>query len=90
VLIISNNNYNEMTEDIVVVAITSQLKGLDYSVVIDSEDLNEGELKVISAIRTDKIYTLSKNIVTKKFGHVNSEVLESVRKKIDEIIINND
>lgn len=44
VLSISNNSYNKMTEDIVVVAITSQLKDLDYSVVIDSKDLNEGEL----------------------------------------------
>ena len=30
VLIISNNHYNNLTEDIVVVAITSQLKDLDY------------------------------------------------------------
>lgn len=70
-----------MTEDIVVAAITSQLKDLDYSMVIDSKDLDEGELKVTSAIRADKIYTLSKNIVTKRFGNVHSEVLESVRKK---------
>ena len=35
-----------MTEDIIVVAITSQLKDLDYSVVIESKDLTEGILKV--------------------------------------------
>ncbi|WP_420489900.1 type II toxin-antitoxin system PemK/MazF family toxin [Neobacillus drentensis] len=29
-IIISNNHYNNLTEDIVVVAITSQLKDLDY------------------------------------------------------------
>ncbi|HHW36473.1 MAG TPA: type II toxin-antitoxin system PemK/MazF family toxin [Bacillales bacterium] len=66
VLVISNDNYNKMTEDIVVVAITSQLKDLDYSVVIESKDLNEGELKVTSAVRADKVYTLSKDIVRKK------------------------
>jgi mRNA interferase MazF len=86
VLIISSTNYNEMTEDIVVVAITSQLRNLDYSVIIESKDLNLGELKVTSAVRADKVYTLSKNIVRKKFGQVNSEVLNDVRKKINDLI----
>jgi mRNA interferase MazF len=86
VLVLSSNSYNKMTEDIVAVAITSQLRDLDYSVVIKSEDLKEGELKVTSAIRADKVYTLSKDIVRKKFGQVNSSVLEGVRSKINELI----
>jgi mRNA interferase MazF len=86
VLDISNDNYNKMIEDLVVVAITSQLKDLDYSVIIESKDLNEGELRVTSAIRADKVYTLSKDIVRKKFGEVNSEVLEGVRTKINELL----
>lgn len=86
VLIISSNSYNEMTEDIVVLAITSKLKDLGYSVMIESKDLMEGELKVTSEIRTDKVYTLSKDIVRKKFGQVNTEILEGVRVKINELI----
>ncbi len=88
VLIISSNSYNKMTEDIVVVAVTSQLKDLDYSVVIETIDLHEGELKVTSAIRADKVYTLSKDIVKRKFGKVNSKVLDAVRTKINELIAN--
>ncbi len=75
-----------MTEDIIVVAITSQIKNLDYSVVIESRDLIEGELKVTSEIRADKIYTLSKDIVRKRFGKVNTEVLAVVRSKMKELI----
>lgn len=86
VLIVSNDDYNKITEDIVVVAITSQLKDLDYSVVIEQEDLKEGTLKVTSAIRADKVYTLSKNIVNKKFGKVNSEVLKYVQVKFNELL----
>ncbi|WML24085.1 type II toxin-antitoxin system PemK/MazF family toxin [Neobacillus sp. OS1-33] len=88
VLIISNNQYNEITEDIVVAAITSQLKDLDYSVVIEAKDLNEGELKVTSSIRADKVYTLSKKIVLKKFGQVNSNMIEAVRVKINDLLSN--
>ena len=65
VLIISNDNYNHMTDDILVVAITSQLKDLDYSVVIEQKDLDEGNLKVTSAVRADRVYTLSKSIIIK-------------------------
>ncbi|UTW71023.1 type II toxin-antitoxin system PemK/MazF family toxin [Anaerobacillus sp. HL2] len=57
VLIISNDDYNQMTDDILVVAITSQLKDLDYSVVIEQKDLEQGTLKVTSAVRADKVYT---------------------------------
>ncbi|WP_068674728.1 type II toxin-antitoxin system PemK/MazF family toxin [Oceanobacillus sp. Castelsardo] len=86
VLIISNNSYNVKREDLIVVAITSKLKELDYSVMIDSEDLTEGILKITSTIRADKIYTLSKNIVIKRFGQVKPEVLEDVRTKINVLI----
>lgn len=34
VLVISSDSYNKMTDDIVVVAVTSQLRSLDYSVII--------------------------------------------------------
>jgi mRNA interferase MazF len=64
-----------MTDDILVVAITSQLKDLDYSVVIEQKDLVEGALKVTSVVRTDKVYTLSTSIVRKKIGKVNSNVM---------------
>ncbi|MBM7569953.1 mRNA interferase MazF [Aquibacillus albus] len=86
VLVISSDSYNEMTEDIVVLAITSQLRNLDYSVVIESTDLKDGELKVASAIRGDKIYTLSKGIVRKKFGQVHSKVLENIRAKVNDLM----
>lgn len=86
VLIISNDGYNQMTDDVLVVAITSHLKDLDYSVIIEQEDLGEGALKVRSAIRSDKVYTLSKAIIRKRFGKVNSEVLKNVRIKIEHLI----
>ncbi|WP_439651898.1 type II toxin-antitoxin system PemK/MazF family toxin [Oceanobacillus alkalisoli] len=58
VLVISNNSYNEMTNDIVVVAITSKVRNYEFSVSINTIDFSEGELKVTSEIITDKIYTI--------------------------------
>jgi mRNA interferase MazF len=87
VLVLSNDKYNQLTEDLLVAAITSQLRDIDYSVLIAQEDLAEGNLKVTSAIRADKIYTLSKEIIIKKFGSVKKEVVQSVVRKLNNLII---
>lgn len=60
VLIISNDEFNGRGEDVIVAAITSNIRGFEHEVVFDNTDLANGELKVISCIRADKIYTLYK------------------------------
>jgi mRNA interferase MazF len=86
VLVLSNSQYNSRTKDIVVAAITSNLETKEYSIEFTSDDLVEGELKVASCIRVDKIYTLSQYIVVKRFGTVNVEILYKVKAKIDKLI----
>ncbi len=86
VLVLSNNNYNFKTNDIIVAAITSNITPKDYSIFITNNDLLEGDLKADSYIRADKIYTLSQDIVIKKFGRVNNDIINKVRNKIDKLI----
>jgi mRNA interferase MazF len=62
------------------------LKDIDYSVVINTEDLSEGELRKTSVIRADKLYILSKQIVKKKFGHVHKNVFNDVIVKINDLL----
>ncbi len=66
VLVLSNDDYNSRTEDIVVAAITSNITAKDYIVMLTSSDLDEGTLKVDSCIRVDKIYTLSQKYCNKQ------------------------
>ncbi|WP_018085996.1 type II toxin-antitoxin system PemK/MazF family toxin [Desulfurispora thermophila] len=87
VLVLSNDNYNARTQDIVVVAITSNLTAKDYVVMLTRSDLDEGVLKVDSCIRVDKIYTLSQNIVISKFGVVKKHIIDAVREKLHELIL---
>lgn len=86
VLVVSNNHYNKATRDLVVAAITSNLTNKDYSVLITAEDLKSGTLKKDSCIRSDKLYTLSQNIVIKKFGSVKNNILDKVTIEISELI----
>jgi mRNA interferase MazF len=86
VLVLSNDNYNSKTGDIVVAAITSNLAVKDYIVMLTSSDLDEGTLKVDFCIRVDKIYTLSQNIVISKFGAVKKYIVDAVKKRLYELI----
>jgi mRNA interferase MazF len=86
VLIVSNNDYNKKTMDIVVVAITSNMsQDKEYTVMLKTDSLQSGELKQDSCIRTDKIYTLSKSIVQKNFGRVKDEIMNEVMSNIFEL-----
>ena len=52
------------------------------------DDLSVGELKVDSMIRADKIYTLSQEIILKRFGTVKGYILEKVQNHIRKLIDN--
>lgn len=87
VLVLSNDNYNKSSDDILVAAITSNLEEKHYSVRINAFDVFEGTLKRTSVVRTDKIYTLNKRIVLKRFGKLKldkySEVISAIHKLIE-------
>lgn len=78
-IIISSDPYNETNEDIVVVALTSNIETRDFTITLTSNDLENGTLKVTSMIRVDKIYTLNKSIVIKTFGRVKPDILTKIR-----------
>jgi mRNA interferase MazF len=86
VLVVSNDSYNFSSLDLIVIAITSNLNNSENKVMLQNGDLLEGSLKYTSSIKTDKIYTLSKGIVLKRFGSVKREKLHQVIFKIKELI----
>jgi len=85
-IIISNNNYNETHEDIVVVALTSNVEPRDFTITLTSDNLEAGTLKVTSMIRADKIYTLNKSIVLKTFGKVKPNILSKIKASLLKLI----
>lgn len=82
-LVLSNDAHNRRTEDIVVAAITSQLTRGGYSVRITAADLEEGVLRCDSLVRADKIYTLHKNIIIKRFGRLKQGTFSKVLAEVD-------
>ncbi len=85
VIVISNNVYNRKAQDMVVVAMTSNLQASDYSFTITSADLTSGALNRPGKVRVDKIYTLAQSLAVKMFGRVNQATLDRIRNLLQEL-----
>src|SRR3972149_6751738 len=85
-VIISSDAYNNVNEDIGVVALTSNVEPRNFTVILNSDDLEDGILKVTSMIRVDRIYTLNKSIVLKTFGRVKPYILAKIKETILKLI----
>jgi len=79
IVVVSNDSYNGTNPDVVVVAMTSRPTFGDYSFSIDSPDLVEGSLNHSGFIRVDKIDTLAKSIVVKRFGKVSPAIVNRIQ-----------
>lgn len=85
VLVLSNSRYNLSHHDLVVAAITSNVTDRECLIIITTNDLDEGQLRVESGIRADKIYTVSRRIVIKKFGHLKPEACVEVKQQLENL-----
>ena len=86
VVIMSLDEYNAKSDDVICMAITSQIRGLEHEVIIDSTDMEEGQLPKESCIRADKIYTLDQGIIVKRYGKLGRSKLEKAVLTIQELI----
>ena len=87
VIVISCQEYNESTEDIIVVGVTSNIKDkTPYSFVISNDNMEDGKIKMESRVRADKIYTLAKSIVVKKFGKVNEKTHNKITTLLQKVV----
>jgi mRNA interferase MazF len=78
-LIVSNNDYNSKSDDIIVCAITSNVQKAEFSVQLNQKDLVTGNLPIESRIKTDKIMQINKKLIVRTFAKISE-------KKFDETI----
>lgn len=86
VIVVSNDQYNRQTADIVVVAMTSTSVSGTFSFPLTTADLDAGRLNRPGTVRVDKIYTLAQSIVVKRFGRVKVPILDRIRHLLGEIL----
>ena len=87
VLVLSNNNYNRFGEDIIVCAITPNLKQNRYSILIDEKNLETGKLYEKSSVKADSLLKVNKNLIIKNIGTLNKNTFQKVIDVLEEIFV---
>lgn len=85
VIVISNDQYNATTADVVVVAMTSNPQLTAYRFILNPSDLIAGRLNRPGRVRVDKIYTLAQKIIIKTFGRVSAPVLDRIHQILTDL-----
>jgi len=85
VLVLSKDNYNDSSEDIIVSAITSNISKDNYSILIISEYLEEGHLIGASSIKVENILRIDKKLLIKKIGKLNQKVFDKALRQLESI-----
>lgn len=84
-LVVSNDFFNKRGNDCILVPLTSVIKNEKFSVSINQENLNSGKLLKPSRIKTDKIFSIEKDLISMKVGTINDETFEKIKQEIYDI-----
>jgi len=84
-LILSSKRYNQASDDIVVLKITSKGKDYPFDVQLTDKDMAEGELKYESVIQADFPVVIEKQIIMQKIGKIKEQKLGEVKQKLKEL-----
>jgi len=84
-LILSNNEFNNKSEDVVVCGITSNIKNSKYSLTIDQSDIEEGKLYEKSSIKVENLVKMNKKLIMKSFARINKKTFLDVNKRLEEL-----
>ena len=85
-IVISNNEYNKNSDDIIAVPLTSNLKIRDYAFLITNRDLERGRLIVDSNVKVDRIFSVDKKLVRLTIGRVSRNVHKRIKEIISELL----
>ena len=85
-IIVSNNNYNKASQDVVVCAVTSNLEEREFSITIDNDNLSQGSLPIKSKVRADKVMQVEKKLILNSFAKLNDKTYDELAEKIKNLI----
>lgn len=78
VIVISNNEFNERSEDFIVVSVTSNISRDKYTLPLAISDMAEGKLFTICCIKVENILKLDKELMINKIGKVKKDKINKI------------
>src|SRR3989338_7696368 len=75
VIVISNDDFNLSSEDLLVVGVTSNISKDKYAIGLTNNDLETGKLLTACCIKSENILKIEKELIIKKIGKIKTDVL---------------
>lgn len=72
-------------EDIILCQITSKIRSDEYSLTLTESDFKQGGLKLMSAIKPQRIFTAARSIILYKVGSLKELKIKEVEEEIIKI-----
>ncbi len=85
VSVISNNEFNKSSEDLIVAGITSNLLKDQYTISLSPSDLESGVLRHESCIKVENILRIDRDLVIKNIGKIKKGKFRDVVGILDDI-----
>lgn len=82
VLVLSKEEINRKLADFICCGMTSNIRDVEYSVLIDKNDLEYGYLPKPSRIKTNVIFTLEKVSAIKSLGKIKENTFGKVKEEL--------
>lgn len=86
VIVVSNNKFNEVSDDLIVVGVTSNVFKDNYSIKFDNADLEEGKLLEECCIKVENILKIDKQLIIKKIGKIKKEKFKNIISILNSIL----
>ena len=86
VIVISNNEFNKDSEDVIVIGVTSNISKDKYTISLFNDNLVEGKLSTRCCIKVENILKIEKEIIIKKIGKINKDTLKEIISKLFEML----
>lgn len=83
VVILSNKEFNSKNEDIICCILTSNPRDYRGTIKINTKDLESGNLRYESRIKSNRILTADKKLIIKKLAKLNINKSKEVVKKLN-------
>ena len=86
VVVISNNRFNEFSDDIISLGITSNVVKDAYTTPLSNKNLEEGHLFDECCIKIESILKLDQKLIIKKIGKINKDKFIEILPILNKII----
>ena len=86
VIVLSNNQFNLNSEDVIVVGVTSNLSKDKHTATLENTDLENGRLFSKCLIKVENILRLDRNLVMKKIGKIRKAKIKEIISILNDIL----